>query len=123
MTSERVTDYTDDSKAEPTQKTAYAVIAICSVEKSTDFRALQDDVHLVVISRMAAPGKPEKHRADLYIEAMERIKPENLQKTKQMMLHMQQIAHVSSEAPAIEDEGEAKNTKCARLGRYPTLGA
>ena len=123
MTSERVTDYTDDSKAEPTQKTAYAVIAICSVEKSTDFRALQGDVHLVVISRMAAPGKPEKHRADLYIEAMERINAEDLERTKQMMVHMQQMTHASSAAPVNEEGEEAKNTKCARLGRYPTLGA
>ena len=123
LISERVTDYTDDSKAEPTQKTCYAVIAICSIEKATDFRALQNDVHLVVISKMDHPAKPAKHRADLYIEAMERIKPEALKATKEMMVHMQQMTHVTGAAPADEEKGEPDNRKCARLGRYPTLGA
>ena len=123
LMSERVTDFTDDSKAEPTQKTCYAVIAICSVEKATDFRALPNDVHLVVISKMDEPAKPEKHRADLYIEAMERILPEKLESAKQMMLQMQQMTRVRNAASSTEDDVEVNNTKCARLCRYPTLGA
>ena len=121
--SERVTDFADDSQAEPTQKTCYAVIAICSIEKATDFRALPNDVHLVVISKMDEPAKPEKHRADLYIEAMERIPPEKLESAKQMMLQMQQMTRVRNAASSTEDDVEVNNTKCARLCRYPTLGA
>ena len=91
--------------------------------QATNFGALPNDIHLVVISKMGEPSKPEKHRADLYIEAMERIMPEKLESAKQMMLHMQQMMYVMSAASANEDEVEANNIKCARLGRYPTLGA
>ena len=47
---DRVTDYTDDSVIEATNKNSYGVIAICSIEKSVNFRiGSKGEVHLVVI--------------------------------------------------------------------------
>ena len=124
LTSDRVTDYTDDSTEEVSNKNSYGVIAICSLEKSVNFRVSQKgEVHMVVITKVDAPTKGDKHKADLYIEAMERVLPENLQEKKAMMLQLQQVTSVSRADDLTTEQTAVRNNKCRRLGTYPTLGA
>ena len=123
VTYDRVTDYTDDSTKEASNKNSYGVIAICSIEKSVNFRASKDEVHLVVITRVTAPAKSNKHRADLYIEAMERVLPENVQNMKTAMLQLQHVTSVSRADDFTKEQTEVRNNKCRKLGSYPTLGA
>ena len=120
---DRVTDYTDDSVLEATNKNSYGVIAICSIEKSVNFRASKGEVHMVVITKVATPTKGDKHKADLYIEAMERVLPENLQNMKTTMLQLQQVTSVSRADDLTTEQTAVRNNKCRRLGSYPTLGA
>ena len=124
LTSDRVTDYTDDSTQEVSNKNSYGVIAICSLEKSVNFRVSQKgEVHMVVITKVDTPTKGDKHKADLYIEAMERVLPENLQERKAMMLQLQQVTSVSRADDLTTEQTAVRNNKCRRLGTYPTLGA
>ena len=123
LTCDRVTDYTDDSSKEASSKNSYGVIAICSVEKSVNFRASKGDVHIVVITKVDTPTKGDKHKADLYIEAMERVLPENLQHMKTTMLLLQQVTNVSRADDLTTEQTAVRNNKCRRLGSYPTLGA
>ena len=123
MICDRVTDYTDDSSKEVTNKNSYGVIAICSIEKSVHFRASKDEVHMVVITKVVTPTKADKHKADLYIEAMERVLPEKLQDMKTTMLQLQQVTSVSRADDVMTEQTAVLNNKCRRLGSYPTLGA
>ena len=123
LTCDRVTDYTDDSSKEASSKNSYGVIAICSVEKSVNFRASKGEVHMVVITKVDTPTKSDKHKADLYIEAMERVLPENLQDVKTAMLQLQQVTSVARADDVTAEQTAVRNNKCRRLGSYPTLGA
>ena len=123
MTCDRVTDYTDDSVTEMSNKNSYGVIAICSVEKCVNFRAAKGEVHLVVITKVDVPTKGDRHKADLHIEAMERVPPENLQDMKTTMLQLQQVTNVSRSDDLTQEQTAVLNNKCRRLGSYPTLGA
>ena len=124
LTCDRVTDYTDDAtKEDASNKNSYGVIAISSFEKSVNFRASKGEVHLVVITKIDNPTKGDKHKADLYIEAMERVLPENLSAMKTTMLQLQQVTSVSRADDVTTEQTAVRNNKCRRLGSYPTLGA
>ena len=70
IVSNRVQDATTAAAAELTKANCYATVALCTVEKGTDFAAAKDATAMAVISKVVAPSKPLQHRADLYIEAM-----------------------------------------------------
>ena len=70
---ERVQDPTADATTEFTNANQYATVALCTVEKVTDFSTAKDTTAIAVISKVVAPSKPQQHAADLYIEAMELV--------------------------------------------------
>ena len=52
---------------ESTNKNCYATVALCKVEKVTDFSVAKDVTAIAVISKVVAPSMPQEHAADLYI--------------------------------------------------------
>ena len=79
---------------------------------------------LAIISQVEAPTKTDKHRADLYIEAMQKIPGDELQATKSMMLQLQRMTDTMTSASATEpmtsEEAAGIKRLCREIGRYPT---
>lgn len=118
---ERTQDATDDAATELTKENCYATVVLCTVEKVPDFTAAKDATFMAVISKVVAPSKPLQHTADLYIEAMEPIKKDDIVTSIKMMRKLQQIAQVQSADPATSKEVAWQQRKCRRLLRYPTI--
>ena len=118
---ERTQDATDSAATELTKENCYATVVLCTVEKVPDFTAAKDATVMAVISKVVAPSKPLQHTADLYIEAMEPIKKDDIATSIKMMRKLQQIAQVQSADPATSNEVAWQQRKCRRLLRYPTI--
>ena len=121
ITSDRVTDFTDDSSTEISNQNSYGVIALCSFEKAILFRAQKDEVHLVVISKVVKPSKPHLHKADLQIEAMQKIDKTEWGGYKRQVISLQQVTNVSRGDDLTTEQEAVTANKCARLGRHPTI--
>ena len=118
--SERVQDHTAVAATESSNKNCYATVALCTVEKVTDFTVAKDVTAIAVISKVVAPSKPQQHAADLYIEAMEVVVKQGLPRSVEMMRKLQQIPNTQSADPATSSEVAWQQRKCRRLLRYPT---
>jgi ribulose bisphosphate carboxylase small subunit len=118
---ERTQDATAGAATELTKENCYATIALCTVEKTPDFSAAKDTTVMAVISKVAAPSKPLQHTADLYIEAMEPVKKDDIASSMGMMHKLQQISKVQSADPDTSCEIAWQQRKCRRLQRYPTV--
>ena len=94
-------------------------MALCTVEKTTDFTAAKDTTAMAVVSKVVAASK-EGHTADLYIEAMDIVSKDDLPSAMKMMQQMQQISDTQSANPAESSEVAYRQRKCRRLQRYPT---
>ena len=124
VVAERVRDATVESNADAsTEHTEsnhqYAVVAVCTVEKCTDFTAAKDTTALAVISKVSPPSGPEQHAAYLYTEAMEIVSVE-VAAAIQMMRKLHGIAGAQSGDPNSSQEKAWQQRKCRRLLRYPT---
>ena len=75
---------------------------------------------MAVISKVGEPSKPQQHTADLYIEAMEPVKKDDIASSMGMMRKLQQISEIQSANPADSCDIAWKQRKCRRLLRYPT---
>jgi hypothetical protein len=120
---ERVQDATADAATELTKEKCYATIALCTIEKVTDFSAAKDATVMAVISKVVAPSKPQQHAVDLYIEAMEPVAKHDIPSSMEMMRQLQRISTAQSADPATSTEVAWQQRKCRRLLRYPTLEA
>ena len=118
---ERTQDATAGAATELTKENCYATVALCTVEKVPDFSAAKDATFMAVISKVVAPSKPLQHTADLYIEAMEPVKKDDIASSRGMMRKLQQISKVQSADPDTSCEVAWQQRKCRRLLRYPTL--
>ena len=118
---ERTQDATADAATELTKENYYATVALCTVEKVPDFTAAKDATVMAVISKVAEPSKPLQHTADLYNEAMETIRKEDIDTSIKMMRKLQKIAQIQSADPASSNEVAWQQRKCRRLLRYPTI--
>ena len=76
---------------------------------------------MAVISKVVAPSKPLQHTADLYIEAMESVKEDDIASSRGMMRKLQQISKVQSTDPDTSCGVAWQQRKCRRLLRYPTI--
>ena len=117
---ERIQDATAGDATELTKKN-YATVALCTVEKTTDFTAAKDTTAMAVVSKVVAPTKPLQHTADLYIEAMEPVLKHDIPSSMKMMRQMQLISDTQSANPAESSEVAWRQRKCRRLLRYPTI--
>ena len=117
---ERTQDATAGAATELTKENCYATVALCTVEKVPDFSAGKDAIVMAVISKVVAPSKPLQHTADLYIEAMEPVKKDDIASSMGMMRKLQQISKVQSADPDTSCEIAWQQRKCRRLLRYPT---
>ena len=106
----------------------YGVIAYCTFETSPSFtfppppRGTQSIIALAVVSKVAAPQNPE-HKADLFIEAMEKIETADTDAIVRTLKHMQRHGRAPQ---ATGDEAVASSPpwqqrKCRKMGRYPTI--
>ena len=118
---ERAQDATADAATELTRNNYYATVALCTVEKTTDFTAAKDTTAMAVVSKVVAPSKPLQHTADLYIEAMELVPKHDIPSSIQMVRKMQLISDTQSADPADSSEVAWQQRKCRRLLRYPTM--
>ena len=118
---ERTQDATAGTATELTKENCYATVALCTVEKVPDFSAVKDATVMAVISKVVAPSKPLQHTADLYIEAMEPVKKDDIASSRGMMRKLQQISKVQSADPDTSCEVAWQQRKCRRLLRYPTI--
>ena len=118
-----VTDGTDPDSGEQ-----YGAIAYCTFETSPTFtfpaplRGSDSCIALAVVTKIAAAQKAE-HRADLFVEAMEKVEPAGKDAMVRMLQHMQRHGRA---AQATADEAAAlsppwEQRKCRRMGRYPTI--
>ena len=119
IVTERVQDATTGDATEHTHKNYYATVALCTIEKTTDFTAAKDTIAMAVVSKVVAPSKTQ-HAADLYIEAMEVVPTQNIPSATKLMCQMQQIADTQVASPADSSEVAYRQRKCRRLERYPT---
>ena len=120
---ERAQDATAGAATELTKEHCYATVALCTIEKVTDFSAAKDATAMAVISKVVAPSKPQQHAADLYIEAMELVPKHDIPSSMKMMRQLQRISTAQSADPATSSEVAWQQRKCRRLLRYPTLDA
>ena len=118
---ERTQDATAGTATELTKENCYATVALCTVEKVPDFTAAKDATVMAVISKVVAPSKPLQHTADLYIEAMEPVKKDDIASSRGMMRKLQHISKVQSADPDASCEVAWQQRKCRRLLRYPTI--
>ena len=121
IVTERAQDATAGAATELTKDNSYATVALCTVEKVTDFSAAKDATAIAVIIKVVAPSKPLQHTADLYIEAMEFVPKDDIANTMGMMRKLQRISDVQSADPATSCEVAWQQRKCRRLLRYPTI--
>ena len=121
IVTERVRDATVGDTTECTNVNQYATVALCTVEKVTDFSTSKDTTAIAVISKVVAPSKPEQHTADLYIEAMEIVPTKDIPAAVRMMCQLQKFSSAQSGDPATSSEAAWEQRKCRRLNRYPTL--
>ena len=63
----------------------------------------------------------DRHTADLYIEAMEPVKNDDIASSIAMMRKLQEISKVQSADPATSSQIAWQQRKCRRLMRYPTV--
>jgi hypothetical protein len=121
---ERTQDATAGAATKLTKENCYATVALCTIEKVTDFSAAKDATAIAVISEVVAPSKPQQHAADLYIEAMELVvSKHDIPRSVEMMRQLQGISDAQSANPATSSEVAWQQRKCRRLLRYPTLDA
>ena len=120
---ERAQDATAGAATELTKEKCYTTIALCTIEKVTDFSAAKDATAMAIISKVVAPSKPQQHAADLYIEAMEPVAKHDIPSSMEMMRQLQRISTAQSADPATSTEVAWQQRKCRRLLRYPTLQA
>ena len=118
---ERVQDPTACSATELTHQNCYATVALCTVEKVTDFTTAKGATAIAIISKVVPPSKPQQHAVDVYIEAMEVISEQNIPRAVEMMHQLTRISNTQSANPAISSEVAWQQRKCRRLLRYPTL--
>ena len=123
IVTERTRDATAGAATELAHKNCFAVVALCTVEKSPEFSSMKDSTAMTVISKVVAPSKPQHHAADLYIEAMELVPKHDIPSCVAMMHQMQRISNAQSGDPAASSEVAWQQKKCRRLLRYPTLDA
>ena len=114
-------DVTAGAATDLTKENCYATVALCTIEKVTDFSAAKDAIAKAVISKVVAPSKPLQHAADLYIEAMELVPTHDVANTMGMMRKLQRTANVQSADPAISNHIAWQQRKCRRLLRCPTI--
>ena len=121
---ERTRDATVVAATEHTKENSYATVALCTIEKVTDFSVAKDATAMAVISKVVAPSKPQQHAADLYIEAIELVEPKHdIPSSMEMMRQLQRISNAQSGNPATSSEVAWQQRKCRRLRGYPTLDA
>ena len=75
---ERVRDPTASTATELTNENSYGTVALCTLEKVTDFSAAKDTTAIAIVCNVVKPSKPQQHAADLYIEAMENVPKEDV---------------------------------------------
>ena len=121
MVTDRVEDATADVTTQATKANQYATVALCTVEKVTDFSTAKDTTAFAVISKVASPSKPDQHAADLYIEAMEVLPTNQTDAAVRMMNQLRRVSNVHRGDAATSSEAAWLQRKCRRLLRYPTL--
>ena len=121
IVTDRVQDATADVTTQYTKANQYATVALCTVEKVTDFSTAKDTTAFAVISKVASPSKPDQHAADLYIEAMEVVPTNQTDAALQMMKQLRRVSNVHHGDVATSSEAAWQQRKCRRLLRYPTL--
>ena len=104
IVTERVRDPTDGATTEFTNVNQYATVALCTVEKVTDFSTVKDTTAIAVISKVVAPSKPEQHTADLYIEAMEIVPKTDIPASVQMLRQLQRFSSTHSGDPTTSSQ-------------------
>ena len=120
IVTERAQDATAGDATELTKKNYYATVALCTVEKTTDFTAATGSTAMAVVSKVVAPSKPQ-YTEDLYIEAMELVPKHDIPSSMKMMRQMQLISDTQSANPADSSEVAWRQRKCRRLLRYPSM--
>ena len=121
IVTERVQDPTAGATTEFTNANQYAIVALCTVEKVTDFSTAKDTTAIAVISKVVAPSKPQQHAADLYIEAMELVPKTDLPAAVEMMRQLHRFSNIQSSDATTLSEVAWQQRKCRRLLCYPTL--
>ena len=74
-----------------------------------------------MISEVGAPSKPDQHKADLYIEAMEIVSKADIPAAVRMMRQLEKSSSTHPGDPSTSSEVAWEQRKCRRLNRYPTL--
>ena len=121
IVTERVQDPTAGATTEFTNANQYAIVALCTVEKVTDFSTAKDTTAIAVISKVVAPSKPQQHAADLYIEAMELVPKTDLPAAVEMMRQLRRFSNIQFSDATTLSEVAWQQRKCRRLLCYPTL--
>ena len=121
IVTERVQDPTAGATTEVTNANQYAIVALCTVEKVTDFSIAKDTTAIAVISKVVAPSKPQQHAADLYIEAMELVPKTDLPAAVEMMRQLRRFSNIQFSDATTLSEVAWQQRKCRRLLCYPTL--
>ena len=121
IVTERAQDATAGDATELIKNSYYATVALCTIEKTTDFTAGKDTTAMAVVSKVVAPSKPTQHTADLYIEAIEPAPKQDTPSSIEMMRQMQLISDTQSANPADSCEVAWRQRKCRRLLRYPAI--
>ena len=121
IVTERVQDPTAGATTEVTNANQYGIVALCTVEKVTDFSTVKDTTAIAVISKVVAPSKPQQHAADLYIEAMELVPKTDLPAAVEMMRQLRRFSNIQFSDATTLSEVAWQQRKCRRLLCYPTL--
>ena len=114
IVTEHIQDPTAGATTDFTNANQYAIVALCTVEKVTDFSTAKD-------TTVVAPSKPQQHAADLYIEAMELVPKTDLPAAVEMMHQLRRYSNIQFSDATTLSEVAWQQRKCRRLLCYPTL--
>ena len=113
-----VTDHVEDA-CDTAASERYGTIACCTPEKSTDFTAAKNSHALAIVCKVMPPSK-QQHTADLYIESMDPIPDDRVDKVIAMVKQLQRVSTVNHGNAATSTEAAWQQRKCRRMQRYPT---
>ena len=95
-------------------------MALCTLEKVTDFSVAKDTTAIAIVSNVVKPSKPQQHAADIYIEAMENVPKDDVPVCIEMMQQLIQISNAQTADTPVSTAVAWDQRKCRKLDRYPT---
>ncbi len=118
---DNVEDGSDSTKSgDSAEQLKVCIVARCTVERCPDFTATKASYAIAVVCKATSPAKSQ-HALDLYIEAMEMLSKEQIDRVRETLAKLRSVAAAARTETEPSAEKAFQQRKCRRLLRYPTM--